>query len=134
MNQEHVDFFVGKTIKEIYLADDCLNIVFQAGIRLLIKDREQGCCEARYMTTDDNLSEFSGAVFEGIAEKETSSEGDDYDIHEIMFIEIKTSKGEFTLKSHNEHNGYYGGFDIITYVEDLSERSSTGQSTSLVRK
>jgi hypothetical protein len=40
------------------------------------------------------------------------------DVHEIAFYEFMTSTGSFTLASHNEHNGYYGGtsIDIVPHV------------------
>ena len=38
---------------------------------------------------------------------------EEYETHEVQFLEIKTSKGIFTMSTHNEHNGYYGGFAIV---------------------
>jgi hypothetical protein len=35
---------------------------------------------------------------------------DENNFHEVQFFEIQTDRGVFTLSSHNEHNGYYGGF------------------------
>ena len=32
------------------------------------------------------------------------------EVHETRFVEIVTTKGSVTLTTHNEHNGYYGGF------------------------
>ena len=35
------------------------------------------------------------------------------EVHEVQFLDVKTDKGVFQMSSHNEHNGYYGGFWII---------------------
>lgn len=116
MKKEHIDFFVGKEISKVFIQEDELHIQFDKKT-LVISDDGQSCCEHRYMTTDDNLTEFFGAIFKGIEEKPTYSISDDeFEDHDLMFIEIKTSKGDFILKSHNDHNGYYGGFDIITTI------------------
>lgn len=116
MKKEHIDFFVGKEISKVFIQNDELHIRFDKKT-LVISDYAQSCCENRYMTTDDNLTEFFGAIFKGIEEKPTSSISEnEYEDHDLMFIEIKTSKGDFILKSHNEHNGYYAGFDIITTI------------------
>ena len=42
---------------------------------------------------------------------------DSYTTHEIKFLEVKTNRGVFTMVSHNEHTGYYGGFLICSAVE-----------------
>ena len=49
--------------------------------------------------------------------KEAPSIPTEYDEHEVQFLEVLTSKGGFTMASHNEHNGYYGGFLIRAAVE-----------------
>ena len=33
--------------------------------------------------------------------------------HDECFVEIGTDKGHITLVNHNEHNGYYSGFDLV---------------------
>ena len=35
--------------------------------------------------------------------------GDD---HEVAFLGIYTTKGVIVCQTHNEHNGYYGGFSL----------------------
>jgi hypothetical protein len=32
--------------------------------------------------------------------------------HEAQFLIVHTNRGDFTMVSHNIHNGYYGGFAI----------------------
>ncbi len=110
---------VGAVIKRVCIENDELHMHFDDGT-LIIRDSGQSCCESRYMTCDDDLAEFSGAHFTGLKMKTheelpNQPDEDGYtssDTHEVQWVEIMTSKGCITLASHNEHNGYYGGFDI----------------------
>lgn len=111
---QHFKDVIGKTIKKVWLAEDVLNLQFEDDSSIYIRDDGQSCCEYRYMQTDDILEDFIGAqlvdgeIREGPAQEEEYGEA-----HEIQFLAIKTSKGNFTMASHNEHNGYYGGFSIV---------------------
>jgi len=104
----------GWTIDSVWLGeDDALYFDFGWRGALKISDAGQSCCEKRYMTTDDNLQDFAGAEFLGLEIKKAPDIIDaEFDVHEVQFLEIKTSKGCFTMATHNEHNGYYGGFEI----------------------
>jgi hypothetical protein len=109
---------VGKKIESVALVDDALRFVFTDGTKIRVRDDGQSCCEHRYMTTDYTLSEFSGADFLGIEIKDAPCVEDECgECHDVQFLEVKTSIGEFVMSSHNEHNGYYGGFDIV--VEEV---------------
>jgi hypothetical protein len=104
---------LGKIIDSVRLGeDDALHFEFLDCDTLKISDDGQSCCERRYMTTDDNLQDYVGATFLGIELKEAPDIEDEYGEHEVLFLEIKTSKGCFTMATHNEHNGYYSGFSI----------------------
>ena len=104
---------IGKTIESASLqSDDALHVRFTDGSGIRFSDEGQSCCERRYMTTDDDLSQFAGAVFQGAELKEAPAIEAKYDEHDVQWLEVKTSKGCFTMASHNEHNGYYGGFAI----------------------
>jgi hypothetical protein len=110
-NKESLDLASSKKIISIEVANDELLIGLPDGLILAIWDAGQSCCEYRYLHTDDDLLYFVGAEFVGIEEKEWKQEYTKYhDVHEIMFVDVITSKGVFTLETHNEHNGYYGGF------------------------
>jgi len=104
---------IGLTITGVTLDhEDTLRIAF-AGSELHLADEGQSCCEKRYMRTDDDLSEFVGARFLGVEVKDAPSpDGDGYNDHEVQFLEIRTDRGSITMASHNEHNGYYGGFAL----------------------
>jgi hypothetical protein len=111
---------VGKTIASLALGDDdALHFVFGDGSRMQLSDAGQNYCENRYMRTDDNLGEFVGAKLLGAEIKEApdAKDEDECGRHEVQFLEIKTDLGVFTMASHNEHNGYYGGFYLHAALE-----------------
>jgi len=110
---------IGKEIASLTLGeDDALHFVFSDGFKLKVSDEGQSCCESRYMRTDDDLQSFIGATVLGMEIKEAPSiEGEYGDSHDIQFFEVQTDRGVFTMASHNEHNGYYGGFCIRLAVE-----------------
>ena len=101
---------IGKTITDLKIVDDALHISFEDGTGVRLYDDAQSCCESRYMRTDDDLAPYiggklvSGEILDGPTQQE-----DEWDVHEVQFLKITTSKGIFTVSSHNEHNGYYGG-------------------------
>jgi len=127
-NHETVDSYhksIGKTIKHIELsppqgekwddeAQDTLKVTFDDGSMLTVFDAGQSCCESRYMRTDDKFEDFIGANLVSMELKQAPNitSDDDYGDHEVQFLELMTSKGALTMASHNEHNGYYGGFAI----------------------
>lgn len=103
---------VGKYIQAIEIHDSELRLTFGDGSRIKLFDDGQSCCEHRYMTCDDDLSYYIGAQLLDAEIKDAPDAEDEYGVHEVQFLEVKTSKGSFTVASHNEHNGYYGGFWI----------------------
>ena len=111
---------IGKTISALRLGDDdALHFEFSDGGKLKLSDEGQSCCERRYMRTDDNLTEYVGAKLLGAEIKEAPdvNDQDGWGDHEVQFLEVQTDRGVFTMASHNEHNGYYGGFLIQASLE-----------------
>jgi hypothetical protein len=106
----------GKTIAHVALADDELRMLFTDGTGIRLWDDAQSCCESRYMRTDDTLSDFHGAKLIGGEIRDTGEySGEDEntgDCHDIQFLVIETDRGALTVSSHNEHNGFYGGFSV----------------------
>lgn len=115
-NEESVNAFknsVGKKISTLYLgSDDALHFEFEDSSRIAIYDNGQSCCEHRYMRTDDDLNYYIGSNFLDAELRDAPDVEDGGDVHEVQFLLITTSNGVFTMASHNEHNGYYGGFSI----------------------
>jgi hypothetical protein len=94
-----------------------LRITFESGRTVTIYDDEQRCCEYRYMSTDDDLSQFVGATFLGYEVRDAPNIDDDCEEHEVQFLVILTDRGNISFANHNEHNGYYGGFKLIAIVD-----------------
>lgn len=62
--------FIGKTISTVVLTtEDKIHFVFTDDTKMTLYDNGQQCCELRYITTDDDLSTFSGSVLLGIVMK-----------------------------------------------------------------
>ena len=114
---------VGEKIMGIKLEDDMLFISFGSQGTLKISDEGQSCCEHRYITTDDKLEDYVGGNLLNIEVKPVpiplldDGEGES---HDIEFVEVSTSKGAFVLVTHNEHNGYYGGFFVCAKYEEAT--------------
>ncbi|MBS3993634.1 MAG: hypothetical protein KGZ87_07950 [Bacteroidetes bacterium] len=107
---------LNKTIEKVWLKENELLFKFTDGTNLKLYDDGQSCCETRYMRTDDDLSEYSGAKLLDFELKNAPNQEDEYGDHEIQFLDVKTDKGIFQMANHNEHNGYYGGFWIVARV------------------
>lgn len=105
---------LNKVIKKVWLdeANNDLKFEFEDETKLKLWDGGQSCCESRYMRTDDNLTEFTGAKLLNVELKDAPNAPDEYGDHEIQFLDVTTDKGVFQMANHNEHNGYYGGFWI----------------------
>lgn len=113
---------VGKDIetlelnKEANSGDGALIIGLKSGRKLMLYDDGRSCCESRYMHTDDDLGAFLGALLLAVEVKDAPNVADEYGVHEVQFLVVTTSKGMFTVETHNEHNGYYGGFWLVARI------------------
>jgi len=111
---------IGKIIKKIAIRQDvagvALRIEFSDGYTLVIADTGQQCCESRFMTCDDPLEYYEGLVFMGARLAGVERTSKSFDEHEVQFLLVETMLGSFTVASHNQHNGYYGGFSITSQV------------------
>jgi hypothetical protein len=108
----------GKRITQIEFSSEVLVISVDDGHSVRITDEGQSCCESRYMTCDDDLATYVGATLVSM-DLEDGSDGDvgEYgDCHEQMFLRISTDLGTIVVCTHNEHNGYYGGFALTALV------------------
>lgn len=104
---------VGKVITSMRCDDDALTVNFADGTKLRFTDEGQSCCEHRYIRTDDDGSDHIGATFVGAELADAPDVPDEHgEAHEVQFLRVTTSAGVFVASSHNEHNGYYGGFAI----------------------
>lgn len=125
---ETLQKYVGRKIAAASLADDRLALTFDDGARIVIYDDGQSCCEYRYMTTDDDPNSLVGHELRYIESKSGPNKEDAYDgAHEIAFLEIGTDQNFITIANHNEHNGYYGGFDLT--IREVSSPTSKRTAT-----
>lgn len=103
-----------------------------AGVRTFaISDEGQSCCESRYITCDDDPKSIIGGVLQRIdvSESQDIRKKDAWNDHEAIFVRIETDKGFITITTHNEHNGYYGGFSLklTEIVRDTQESNDVHQ-------
>ena len=89
----------GKRIEGLVLEDDVLRFSFSDGTGLKMWDDGQSCCEHRYMVTDDDLSEFEGAVFVSAEIREGPKMEDEYEVsaHKIQFFGDSYGQGRFDI-------------------------------------
>jgi hypothetical protein len=116
---EAVASAIGKMIASVALPKDDggITILFTDGAKLRIWDDGQSCCEHRYVTCDDDLSGYVGALIASIEERDAADVQDENgECHEQRFVVIATTLGSITICTHNEHNGYYGGFSLRAAV------------------
>lgn len=98
-----------------------IRLTFDDGSAIRIWDDGQSCCESRYTTTDDDLSKIVGGVLRRIETKPAPEIKGEYgEEHEQVFVEIGTDECFVTLVTHNEHNGYYGGFGLTIDTEQAT--------------
>lgn len=103
---------------------DRLEIITESGTLALHDEYDGGgyCDETRWMVCDDDLEYIHGATLCGIELLDAPSvPNDEGDTHEVQFLRVFTSMGNVTVETHNEHNGYYGGFDIVADYEPHQE-------------
>jgi hypothetical protein len=88
-------------------------------IKLLIDDY-QYCCENHgYFMSEDDFTEFIGAELIDIALTDTAlketklkdrglEQNSTWIDIDLMFVDLKTTKGVLQFVAYNKHNGYYG--------------------------
>lgn len=105
-----------QVLENIKLVGDDTIMLKVNGKEYNIWDNGQSCCEYRYITSDDDLTSFTGGTLEGVVQGECRSVDPDQDEwaeeHEASFLRIYTSKGVIVFETHVEHNGYYGGLSV----------------------
>lgn len=99
---------LGKTLGLAKLENDRLFLEFTDGTFLALSDTAQYCCESRWMEVDHDMTFYAGSSLLGVRVEPGQGEHD----AECAFLWIDTSYGSFEAKTYNEHNGYYGGFEI----------------------
>ncbi len=107
--------YYGKIIKDATfesMGDGRFYLEFEDGVKIKIYDDGQSCCENRYMTCDDDPKALVGQTLIGIEVKDGGTTKGAWETHEVLFLEIQGNKSAIQFATHNEHNGYYGGFGL----------------------
>jgi hypothetical protein len=106
--------YYGRTVKKTAFdkAKNELCLTFDDGVTVRLWDSRQSCCESRYMTCDDEVNVLEGGKLLSIEVAFGGGAKPDYGEHEVAFLKIVTNNGTITVATHNEHNGYYGGFEL----------------------
>jgi len=112
MTNTNLEEHYGSRVIEARIIRDRLYLYLVHGVQLIVYDDGQSCCEHRYMTCDDDLSKLVGGLLVEISERDGPDAEAEYSEHEQKFVVVQTDIGGITLCTHNEHNGYYGGFSI----------------------
>lgn len=107
-------------------------------------DMSPSCCESfGYFISEDDAEKFIGEELLGIEVTDTNRLGTvvfasgwkDTPLHpdgievihldagEVMFVDIKTTRGIFQLAAYNAHNGYYGHTASITSKQVTTEKT-----------
>lgn len=114
MAEVDLDKYVGRRIGTARVFESAgLTLTFEDGSVLNFRDLGQDCCERRYMTCGDDLQSFSGAKFVGLEVLDAPDVDDGGEVHEVQFLHVRTDAGTLVCETHNEHNGYYGGFSVV---------------------
>lgn len=112
---------IGKKIAAVSLdTEDTLRIAFEDGSTLRLSDGGQSCCERRYMTCEDDLPYFVGAVLVNVEVREADEKTGNNErdgCEDIEFLLVTTDRGVISCTNHNDHNGYYGGFSVGATLE-----------------
>lgn len=125
--EESASKYYGRRIIAASVNDERARLEFEDGITIDITDEGQSCCEHRYITCDDNPDHIVSGVLQKIEVTPVPSETGEWDNeHERAFVEIATDSGHIKFCTHNEHNGYYGGFALN--IREVSPTETTNSS------
>ncbi|MBD3251349.1 hypothetical protein GF380_02740 [Candidatus Uhrbacteria bacterium] len=96
-----------------------LQFELEGGAKIRMCDLGQECCEERYITTDDKLSDFIGSHLISAEVRDAPDiKNEAGGVHEVRFLIVTTSLGAFTCETHNVHSGYYSGFELAVIPVD----------------
>lgn len=118
---ETIKVMLNKKIANLQLKENVILVTIADVGTIEIWDDGQSCCENRYISSDDELRKVIGAKLLNIELKDAPNIADEYGTHEVQFLQLRTTKGIVTFETHNEHNGYYGGFYLKAQLAEKKE-------------
>lgn len=107
------NILIGKTIKEIKIADDKKAVLFITDCGEIIAKTDADCCSETWVENIElPFKGFPALVIAAedidMPEKE-HPEDIDRDVMAYYGFKISTDKGDIVIDYRNESNGYYGG-------------------------
>ena len=106
------DKYYGQKILSASLDEEGLTLSLGNGKIIMLWDDQPICSERRYMSSDDDIQSLVGSTLTRVEARESPTDYDVWEVHETCFLEVGMNHGFITLVNHNEHNGYYGGFNV----------------------
>ncbi len=100
---------LNKKIKNAYLTEFELFLVFENDKKIMLFDNADVCCEYRYVTSLHDMKKLIGQEIKNIEFLKPTENNN----HEIQECKLITSVGNVNVMFHNEHNGSHGGFSLI---------------------
>jgi hypothetical protein len=113
--EKAVNATVGKKITSVTLENDVIIIGVEDGTKISVRDDGQSCCESRFITTDADLPSYRGKTIRGYELRQMPDGDDGYECHDQQAFVILTDEGNIDFVTHNQHNGYYGGFSVTAH-------------------
>jgi hypothetical protein len=108
------EFPIGETLIHVTLEHQ--RVILTTEEKIITLGCEGDCCNSVFFSDLEVASDLPATIheWEDGQWKTIESEHEYSDIHETMFIKIKTDKGYIDFTLHNDHNGYYGGMYFIS--------------------
>jgi hypothetical protein len=111
------NYYQNKVITGITVKDTFVELRFDD--RRIVFDSEHRCCEHRYFKTDDDPYEYLGYRYLNFTvEHGPETKDPKQDMYTASgFLRIHTTRGVFVVQAYNNHNGYYGGINVVLRAE-----------------
>lgn len=128
MQYERIEDFIGKTIQEVWIRKNQLDVMFwrvdDAWFRL---DAYGDCCSNSWYAHCDGADALVGGVLReyenfsaGELENEIDERGSMHECLKIDMMKFATSKGYCTIEFRNSSNGYYSGYCQVESEENFT--------------
>lgn len=105
---------IGQPLLLARIEDTRLHLTFPGGT-LTLDDQGADCCATHYITCDDDLARVGGDLVYVRVDDAPSIEDPNGECHDVEFLTVRTTTDTFQCANHNEHNGYYGGFQVVPF-------------------
>lgn len=106
------NFFVGKTINQLMIADDKEALLFKCADGDHIVKVDADCCSYSWIEHIELPALGFPALVINVEDLELPGSNDDHPEHDCLQVygcKITTDKGEIIIDYRNASNGYYGG-------------------------